>query len=138
MLIQFIVLFNPINKEGIKIKMEEYISFELAKEVNDTLGYAYCYARLPKIKKCWRYPTSGNGGHPRGPYIDDIYYDDDPFDEYDDTWFAFSWKELYNLMNAYVVGDYRKVEFECIEDINEFAMKLSQYIKEKEENSLCE
>lgn len=114
--------------------MEEYISFETAQEVNDTLGYAYYYfAKLPKIEKCWRYPVSGSGGHPCAPYIDDLYHDDDPFDEYDDTWFAFSWKELYDIMNACIIGDYRKTEFECIEDINEFAIELNQYLKEKDD-----
>lgn len=113
---------------------KEYISFKIAKEVNDTLGYAYCHARLPKIETCWRYPETGSGGHACAPYIDDIYYYDDPFDEYDDTWFAFSWEELYALMNAVVIGDYRKVEFESIEDIDEFALELYNYVKEIERN----
>ena len=34
-------------------------------------------------------------------------------------------------MNAVVIGDYRKVEFESIEDINEFSLELYNYVKEK-------
>ncbi len=109
----------------------KYISFHVVEEVSEKLGSEYCYKFHHKIKKCWRYPVSGSGGHPCAPYIDDWDYDDDPFEEYDDTWFAFLWEELYALMNAVVIGDYRKVEFESIEDIDEFALELYNYTKEK-------
>jgi len=110
---------------------KEYISFHVAEEVSEKLGSEYCYKFHHKTEKCWRYPETGSGGHPSDPYIDD-WYSDDPFDYYPEVWFAFSWKELYALMNAVVIGDYRKVEFESIEDIDEFALELYNYVKETE------
>jgi len=113
---------------------KKYVSFHVAEEVSEKLGSEYCYKFHHKTEKCWRYPETGSGGHASGPYIDD-WYGDDPFDYYPEVWFAFSWKELYALMNAVVIGDYRKVEFESIEDIDQFALELNEYIKEQREKS---
>ena len=109
--------------------MEEYVSYEVSKEVNDILGKSYARLFNTLTKNCWR-----SGGHASGPEIDDFYYYDDPFNIDDDTCLAFTWNELHALMNKVVVGDYRKTEFECIKDINEFAIELNKYIEEKNEN----
>ena len=39
---------------------------------------------------------------------------------------------LYTLMNKVVDGDFRKAEFEAIENIDEFALELNKYLEEKE------
>lgn len=111
--------------------MKEYVSYDVSKEINDTLGKYYCRLFGKLTKECWRYAVNGSGGHASDPEIDDFYYYDDPFDENDDTVMAFTWDELYALMNKVVIGDYRKTEFECIENIDEFAIELNKYIKEK-------
>ena len=110
--------------------MSEYVSYEVSKEVNDILGKYYCRNVFKTEPKCWRYPVNGSGGHASGPFIDDFYYDDNPLDDYDDTIFAFTWEDLYTLMNKVVKGDFRKSEFECIEDINQFALELNKYLEE--------
>ena len=110
--------------------MKEYISFETAEKVSETLGAKF-YLCHGKPEKCWRYESTSSGAHPSAPYIDDLRYDDDPFDYYPEVWFAFSWEELFELMNKVVLGDYRKSEFECIENIDEFALELYAYIKEQ-------
>ena len=112
--------------------MIEYISYNIAKEVNDILGKTWCKIFKNKSKKCWRFPETGSGGHAIGPFIDDFYYDDYPLDDNDDTVFAFSWNELFTLMNVVVKGDFLKSEFECIENIDKFALELNNYIKEYE------
>ena len=113
---------------------EEYVSYKVSKEVNDILGHSYCRNIFKTKPKCWRYPVNGSGGHASAPFIDDFYWDDDPFDDYDDTIFAFTWEDLYALMNKVVKGDFRKSEFESIEDINQFALELYDYVKEIERN----
>ena len=114
---------------------KKYISFNTAEEVSEKLGAEYLYKFHHKTKKCWRYEETSNGAHPSGPKIDD-WDGDDPFDYYPEVWFAFSWEELYALMNAVVIGDYRKTEFECIEDIDTFALELYYYAKEKMEREI--
>ena len=110
--------------------MKEYISFEIAEKCNKLAPrYAgYCHK---VTKKVWRYPENSNGGHAFAPFIDtrdDMYLDADDFEE---IWSAFDWNELYELMNVVVDGDYRKSEFEAIESIDEFAIELNNYLKEK-------
>ena len=56
-----------------KEENKEFTSYECAKEVNDILGRKYHLVCRKQLEKCWRYPTSSNGGHPRGPYIDDFF-----------------------------------------------------------------
>ena len=108
--------------------MKEYISFETARECNKlSVRYSgYCHKHTKKI---WRYPENSNGGHPESPFIDNS--DDMWSDEYEEIWSAFDWNELYELMNVVVDGDYRKSEFEAIESIDEFAIELNNYLKEK-------
>ena len=106
------------------------ISYECAKKVNDILA-------IPLLKVCqqfeldvYRYPVNSNGGHPSGPYIDMMYYDDNPDDPYDDTIVAPNWdnlrKCLYSLHPSYFILS----EFEAIENIDEYANKLRDYYLE--------
>lgn len=108
----------------------EYTSYQISQKVNITLGLYYAFNFHKKTSKCWRYPTSSNGGHASSPYIDDYNCDDDPFDKYDDTICAFNWDELQKIMNHKVLGCYRKSEFEAIENIDDYAMQLNDYINE--------
>ena len=108
--------------------MTEYISFDIAKKC-DKLSINYGIYCNKNTNKVWNYPESSNGSHASSPSIkdrEDLYED-----EYEgEVWSAFSWKELFELMNKVVEGDFRKSEFECIEDINQFALELNKYIKE--------
>lgn len=61
--------------------MNDYVSYEVFKEVNDVLGKYYARLFNTLTKNCWR---SGC------PEIDDFYYDDDPFNINDDTCCAFT------------------------------------------------
>ena len=106
------------------------ISYECAKEVNDILGKSYARLFYTLTKNCWR-----SGGHASGPEIDDFYYYDDPFNIDDDTCCAFTLEELDKLMNKVVLGDYRKSEFEAIDNIDEYAYKLKDYVCIKKEIS---
>lgn len=124
-------LNNIERLEERKNKMSEYVSYEVSKEVNDILGKYYCRNFSKFSAKCWRFSETGSGGHANGPEIDDFYYDDNPLDDYDDTIFAFTWNELYKLMNKLVDGDFRKAEFECIDNIDTFALELNKYLEEK-------
>jgi len=105
--------------------MKEHVSYEVSKEVNDVLGKNYARLFNTLTKNCWR-----SGGHASAPEIDVFYYYDDPFNIDDDTYCAFTWEELNELMNKVVLGDYRKTEFECIENIDQFAIELKNYLKE--------
>ena len=105
--------------------MKEHVSYEVSKEVNDVLGKYYARLFNTLTKNCWR-----SGGHASGPEIDDFYYYDDPFNIDDDTCCVFTWEELNKLMNKVVLGDYRKTEFECIENIDQFAIELKNYLEE--------
>lgn len=118
--------------------MSEYVSYEVSKEVNDILGKYYCRNFHHYTDKCWRYPETGSGGHASDPYIDDfIYHEDNPLNEDDDTIMAFTWKELFELINKVVVGDFRKAEFEAIDNIDTLAIKLNNYFKEFKNEYIC-
>lgn len=117
--------------------MEEYVSWEAANKIFDNRDKLNTYYHLKLHRsptKFWYYPVNGSGGHHSSPRLEDskdIFYlvDDDEF--YGAIIHSFNWKELYELMNVCVDGDYRKTEFESIEDIDQFAIELNQYLKEK-------
>lgn len=104
------------------------ISFECAKsikELSKTFGI-YCHKVTNSV---WVYPVNSNGGHSSNPFIEirsELYLDD-----IEEIWPAFDWNELRELMNIVVDGDYRKSEFEAIENIDEFAYELNEYLKIK-------
>lgn len=109
------------------------ISYECAKEVNDILA-------IPLLKVCkqfeldvYRYPFTGSGGHASGPYVDMMYYDDNPNDPYDDTIVAPNWDNLRKCLYSLNPSNFIASEFEAIENIDEFAYKLADYIKIKKE-----
>ena len=108
--------------------MEEYISFETADKCGTKLSIKYSAYCHKQTKKVWRYPENSEGGHPQSPSLEDR---TDMWGEIDEIWSAFNWNELYELMNVIVDGDYRKSKFECIENIDDFALQLYEYIKEK-------
>lgn len=105
------------------------ISYSCAKETNDTLSHILL--KTCKQLKVYRYTVTGSGGHATAPYIDNMYYDDNPADEDDDTIIAPDWNDLrkclYSLNPSYFIAS----EFEAIENIDEYAYKLADYIKMK-------
>ena len=106
----------------------DVISYECAREVNDILGKSYAILFHTLTKNCYR-----GGGYPE---IDVFYYYDDPFNIDDDTCCAFTLEELNKLMNEVVLGDYRKSEFEAIDNIDEYAYKLKEYIEKKKKDAI--
>ena len=107
------------------------ISYECARELNDVLAWYILYAC--KDVKVYRYPVTGSGGHASGPFIDDMYYDDYPDDEDDDTIVAPDWNDLRKCLYSLNPSDFIASEFEAIENIDEFAHKLADYIKMKKD-----
>ena len=106
------------------------ISYECASNVNDNLAYIYqsvCKRNL----MVWREALTGSGGHSGPPYIDDLCYDDEPEDMWDDTIIAPNWDELRQILNYYNPPLGILVEFEEIDNIDTFAYKLSEYVEEK-------
>ena len=104
------------------------ISYECAKKVNDVLVclvWRVCGNKL----KVWRYPVSSNGGHASTPYVDDMNYDDNPDDKYDDTIIAPDWEDLRKSLNSLNPSWYILSEFEAIENIDEYAYKLVDYYR---------
>ena len=60
-------------------------------------------------------------------------YDDYPDDENDDTIVAPDWNDLRKCLYSLNPSDFIASEFEAIENIDEFAHKLADYIKMKKE-----
>ena len=106
------------------------ISYECAVKVNDVLVYPVWSACGRKLK-VWRYPVSGSGGHYCEPYIDNMMYDDDPSDDYDDTIIAPDWNDLRKSLNSLNPSWYILSEFESIDNIDEYAYKLADYYKNR-------
>ena len=106
------------------------ISYECARKLNDDL--AWYILNACKDVKVYRYPVTGSGGHASGPFLDDMYYDDYPDDEDDDTIVAPDWNDLRKCLYSLNPSDFIASEFEAIESIDEFAYKLVEYIKMKE------
>ena len=105
------------------------ISYECAKQVNDVLA-------IPLLKVCqqfeldvYRYPVTESGGHPSDPYIDMMYYDDNPDDPDDDTIIAPDWDNLRKCLYSFNPSVYILSEFEAIDNIDEYAYKLKEYIE---------
>lgn len=109
--------------------MEEYVSFDVCQQI-PKVAFKYKVYLHKYPKKCWKYETSSNGGHVRGAYLDDM-TDMCIDNDYEEFWCTFTWNELYELMNKVVDGDYRKSEFELIDNIDKFALELNEYLKEK-------
>lgn len=106
------------------------ISYECAKKVNGIIAYRIlCYCKDVKV---WRYPESNSGGHGVAPFIDGMNDDDNPCDKYDDTVIAPNWEELRLCLNSLNPSWYVLSEFEAIDDIDEFAQKLKEYMVDKE------
>lgn len=105
------------------------ISYKCACEINDDLAGFALYTCGKKLK-VWRYPVSGSGGHYCDPYIDDQYYDDNPDDQYDDTIIAPDWNDLRKILNKMNPSLGILVEFEAIDNIDEYAYELAKYYKE--------
>lgn len=106
------------------------ISYECAKKVNGILASRIlCYCKDIKV---WRYPVSSGGGHGVAPFIDDMNDDDNPCDRYDDTVIAPDWEDLRKLLNFFNPSWYILSEFEAIDDVDEFAYKLKEYVERKE------
>ena len=105
------------------------ISYECAGKLNDNLAWIYQFVCKRNLK-VWRYPVSGSGGHYCDPYIDDLHYDDEPEDDYDDTIVAPNWDELRQILNHFEPPLGILVEFEAIDNIDEYATKLVDYMKE--------
>lgn len=105
------------------------ISYKCANEINDDLAWFALYVCGKKLK-VWRYPVSESGGHYCDPYIDYQNYDDNPDDDYDDTIIAPNWDDLRKILNKLEPGIAILVDFEAIEDIDEFAYKLRDYYNE--------
>ena len=109
------------------------ISYDCANKINDDLAWFALYVCGKKLK-VWRYPQSGSGGHYCDPYIDYQNYDDNPDDDYDDTIIAPNWDELRQMLNALEPSYYTLSEFEAIDNIDEYAFKLSDYYIEYNKN----
>ena len=107
------------------------ISYKCSLNINDVLAWYILYSC--KDVKVYRYPVTGSGGHASEPFLDDMNYDDYPDDEDDDTIVAPDWNDLrkclYSLNPSYFILS----EFEAIENIDEFAYKLADYITMKKE-----
>ena len=116
------------------------IGYECAKKVNDILA-------IPILKVCkrnelyvYRFPVTGSGGHASGPFLDDMYYDDYPDNEDDDTIVAPDWDDLRKCLYSLNPSDFIASEFEAIENIDEYAYKLVDYIimkKEQRKMNIC-
>lgn len=108
------------------------ISYKCAKKINDDLAW-FALSVCGRKLKVWRYPVSGSGGHYCDPYIDYRHYDDYPDDDQDDTIIAPNWDDLRKCLYSLNPSDFILSEFEAIEDIDEFAYKLADYVKRKSE-----
>lgn len=111
----------------------DIISYECAKNVNDILA-------IPMLKVCkqhelavYRFPVTGSGGHATSPYVDIMYYDDNPANEDDDTIIAPNWDNLRKCLYSLNPSDFIVSEFEAIENIDEYAYKLVDYVIIKKE-----
>lgn len=109
------------------------ISYKCANEINVVLAWFYQYVCKRNLK-VWRYPENSNGGHYRDEYIDDLHWNDEPEDMWDDTVIAPNWDELRQMLNALEPSYYTLSEFEAIDNIDEYAFKLSDYYLEHNKN----
>ena len=107
------------------------ISYDCANEINSDLAWFYQYVCRTNLK-VYREPVSSSGGHYCDEYIDDLHWDDEPEDMWDDTVIAPNWDELRKMLNALEPSSYMLSEFEAIENIDEYAHKLRNYYLEKE------
>ena len=112
------------------------ISYSCANEINDDLAWFYQYVCKRNLK-VWRYPENSNGGHYCDEYIDDLNYDDEPEDMWDDTVIAPNWDELRQMLNYLSPGLAIVVDFEAIDNIDEYAYKLKDlYLEYKKSNRI--
>lgn len=109
------------------------ISYECAKEINNILAYPLLTVCKYDLK-VYRYPTNDSGGHASGPFFDDMYWDDNPDDPDDDTIVAPNWDNLRKCLYSFNPSYFILSEFEAIDNIDEYAHKLADYIKMKEGN----
>lgn len=111
----------------------DVISYECAEKVNDILAIPILKVRKRHELYVYRFPVTGSGGHASGPFLDDMYYDDYPDDEDDDTIVAPDWNDLRKCLYSLNPSDFIASEFEAIENIDEYAYKLVDYIIMKKE-----
>ena len=103
----------------------DIISYECAKKVNDILVNPVLRAAKDKNVKCYRYPVNESGEHATSPYLDDLgYYKDD-----EDVVVAPDWEDLRKCLYSLKPSCFILSEFEAIDNIDEFAYKLVDYIK---------
>ena len=112
------------------------ISYECAKQVNDVLA-------VPMLRVCgqlelevYRYPVNESGGHASSAYPDIMYWDDNPSNEDDDTIIAPDWDNLRKCLYSFNPSVYILSEFEAIDNIDEYAYKLKEYIEKKKKDAI--
>lgn len=96
------------------------ISYDCANEINSDLAWFYQYVCRTNLKV-----------YREDKYIDDLLWDDEPEDMWDDTVIAPNWDELRKMLNALEPSYFILSEFEAIENIDEYAHKLRDYYLEK-------
>ena len=107
------------------------ISYKCAREVNSVLARPLLRVCSQPELDVYRFPVTGSGGHASGPYLDLMYWDDNPADEDDDTIVAPNWNNLRKCFYSFNPTDFTATEFEAIENIDEYAYKLVEYIEYK-------
>lgn len=96
------------------------ISYDCANEINSDLAWFYQYVCRTNLKV-----------YREDKYIDDLLWDDEPEDMWDDTVIAPNWDELRKMLNSLEPSYFILSEFEAIENIDEYAHKLRDYYLEK-------
>lgn len=99
------------------------ISYDCANEINGDLAWFYQYVCRTNLKV-----------YREDKYIDDLLWDDEPEDMWDDTVIAPNWDELRKMLNALEPSYFILSEFEAIENIDEYAHKLRDYYLEKKKD----